>query len=136
MAKYSKEVLEAYQKAVEIREKAYAPYSKFKVGVALKFTDDKKYYLGHNVENASYPACTCAENVALANASIHHGLKNFEFMVLVTDTEDVAAPCGICRQKLCEFVPAEFPIYLSNLKGIQKTVTLKEILPYQFNKLS
>jgi cytidine deaminase len=135
MSQYPNDVLEALEEAKKTRERAHAPYSKFKVGVAIKFSDDDRVFTGHNIENIAYPSCACAEPVALHNAIINKGRDNFKFMVLVTDTDPVAAPCGMCRQILSEFFPDDLPIYLANLKGIQEVMNFSDLLPKKFDKL-
>lgn len=124
----------ALQFAHEARNRAYAPYSKFQVGACLKVKGQDLYFSGCNVENASYGATVCAERTAIHNAISQNGLIPFEFLLLLTDTNPVATPCGICRQTLAEFCPPEFPIHLANLSGVQKTLTLSELLPHQFEK--
>ncbi|MCC6138378.1 MAG: cytidine deaminase [Bdellovibrionaceae bacterium] len=132
--KYKPEILQAYKKAVEVRLKAHAPYSKFLVGACFKVKNSEEYISGCNVENASFGATVCAERVAVWKwVSGRKKTEALEFLVLVTDTENpVATPCGMCLQVLSEFIPAKFPIYISNLKGIQKEVQFKDLLPSTF----
>lgn len=129
---------EAYKQALEVRKKAYAPYSKFFVGAALKVKGDNELCLGCNVENASYGGTICAERSALLQAVARYGAKNFkpEYIVLVTGSEEVDSPCGMCLQVMSEFVDPDFPIHLSNLEGIRKTVAFKELLPRPFDESS
>ncbi len=117
--------------AKKAREKAYAPYSHFKVGAAL-LTKDGQAFTGCNVENSSFGASMCAERVAIFKA-ISMGERTFTEIAIVTDAEDPAMPCGICRQVLSEFVQ-DIKIYAANLKGKIKETTLKELLPYAFTK--
>lgn len=125
----------AYKKASEVRLRAHAPYSKFLVGACFKVKGQEKYIAGCNVENASFGATVCAERVAVWKwVSERAAGEELEFVVLVTDTENpVATPCGMCLQVMSEFVGAEFPLYISNLKGIQKEVRFKEFLPSTFS---
>ena len=84
-------------------ERAYAPYSDFRVGAALRSTDGN-IFVGCNVENSAYPAGICAERSALA-AAIAGGARQFDALVIVTEAEETTPPCGMCRQALVEFAP-------------------------------
>ena len=117
--------------AKKARENAYAPYSKFKVGAAL-LTKSGKVFTGCNVENSSFGASMCAERVAVFKA-VSEGEREFDAIAVVTDTEDPAMPCGMCRQVLSEF-SMDIKIYAANLNGKVKTTTLRELLPYAFTK--
>ena len=124
---------QAFQKAVEVRERAHAPYSKFHVGAALKVKGHDELCLGCNVENASYGGTICAERSAVLQAVAKYGKFEPEYLVLVTGSSTPDSPCGFCLQVLSEFVSADFKIHLSTLKGIQKTVSFKELLPRPFD---
>lgn len=120
-----KELLEA---ALVARERAYAPYSKFLVGAAVR-AESGKIYTGCNIENASYGLTVCAERNALFSA-VGAGERKFTALCVVGDTEGPISPCGACRQVMAEFkVPC---IILANLKGDVKEYTLEELLPYGF----
>ena len=120
-----KELLNA---ALEARLKAYAPYSKFLVGTAVR-AESGKIYTGCNIENASYGLTVCAERNALFSA-VGAGERKFTALCVVGDTEEPISPCGACRQVMAEFkVPC---IILANLKGDVKEYTLEELLPYGF----
>ncbi|MGN1400759.1 MAG: cytidine deaminase [Bacillus sp. (in: firmicutes)] len=112
------------------REKAYTPYSKFKVGAAL-LTKDGKVYEGCNIENAAYSLCNCAERTALFKA-YSEGEKEFAALAVVADTERPCSPCGACRQVIAELCPQDMTVYLTNLKGDVQETTVKDLLPGAF----
>ncbi len=113
-----------------IRQKAYSPYSKFKVGAAV-LAESGIVYIGCNIENASYSLTCCAERVALFDA-IKSGEQSFTAMAIVADTPGPITPCGSCRQVMSEFFNKETIIYLANLEGKEITVTMEELLPFSF----
>lgn len=115
--------------AMEAMEKAYAPYSKFKVGAAL-LAKDGRVFLGCNVENASFGATICAERTAVTKA-ISEGVREFEKIAIVASSGEYAAPCGICRQVLYEFMP-DGEVILDSLNEGMKEMKLKELLPMGF----
>ena len=121
---------ELVKKAIEARKKAYAPYSKFKVGAALEAANGK-VYTGCNVENASYGITVCAERVALFKA-VSDGVKIFKRLVIVADTKQPCSPCGICRQALYEFAP-NLEVVMANTKGKTKIIKFGELLPHPFS---
>jgi cytidine deaminase len=126
---------QAYELAKQVRLRAYAPYSKFLVGAVIKAKGHETLFAACNVENASYGGAVCGERNAIFQMVAGLGGKvEPEFMVLVTDTPDGALPCGFCRQVMSEFCSPDFPVHIANLKGIQKTYLLKELLPHAFNK--
>ena len=112
------------------REKAYVPYSNFKVGAAV-LTQSGAIYTGCNVENASYGLCNCAERTAIFKA-VSEGEREFVAIAIVADTEEPVAPCGACRQVMAEFEIQK--IIMSNLHNKQYIATLEELLPYSFEK--
>ncbi|WP_077326616.1 cytidine deaminase [Virgibacillus siamensis] len=118
--------------AVEIREKAYVPYSKFPVGAALKTTSGK-IYTGCNIENAAYPVSCCAERVAIFKA-ISDGERDFSEMAVAADTKRPVPPCGSCRQVMSEFFHSDTAIHLTNLDNDVKTITMEELLPFSFQQ--
>ena len=116
--------------ARQAREQAYAPYSTFKVGAAVRARSGR-VYAGCNVENAAYPQGWCAEASALA-AMILAGERELIEVAVLADGSDLVTPCGGCRQKLREFGAAELPIHLCDSSGVRRSVTLGELLPLSF----
>lgn len=119
---------ELYAAALKARENAYAPYSKFKVGAAVK-TKSGKIYSGCNVENGSYGLTCCAERCAIFNA-VSAGEYDFTAICITADTTLPVSPCGACRQVMQEFKIPQ--IILTNVHGDIKEFTLQELLPYEF----
>jgi cytidine deaminase len=115
--------------ALAARSLAYAPYSRFQVGAAA-LTASGRIFPGGNIENAAYPMTVCAERVALFSAYAA-GEREIVAMAVVTDTDDVASPCGACRQVIFELAPRA-GILLLNLKGQQRLVTPQDLLPHGF----
>jgi len=112
------------------RKNSYSPYSKYKVGAAIRLKDGK-VYSGCNVENSTYGATTCAEQVAILKAVSENGRIEILEVFVVTDSNPLAAPCGICRQVISEFGPRA-KIHIANLKGKIVTRKLKDLLPMAF----
>ena len=127
--------LELMKLAVEAREMAYAPYSKFRVGAAL-LAKNGKVYKGCNVENAAYSPTNCAERTALFKA-VSEGEREFTAIAIVGGMDetiaDFCAPCGVCRQVLAEFCDKDFRLVLGNPDNL-KVYTFEEILPFAFGK--
>jgi cytidine deaminase len=119
--------------AVAVRENAHAPYSNYLVGAALA-CDDETIVTGCNVENASYGATICAERNAVLHA-VATGRRVFLACVVVTQGNEPAFPCGMCRQVLSEFA-RDLPILLvaGAGTGTRKLVRLAEIFPGSFGK--
>lgn len=119
--------------AEKAMQKAYSPYSDFKVGAAL-LTENGKIYHGCNIENGAYSATNCAERTAFFTA-IYDGERNFEAIAVVGGKhgviEDYCPPCGICRQVMSEFCNKNFKIYLTDGRKISE-YTLGELLPESF----
>jgi cytidine deaminase len=116
-------------RAAEMMRSAYAPYSRFQVGAAL-LAPDGTIFGGCNVENASYPAGTCAERCALGTA-VAAGHQRFTAVVVCTAAADPTPPCGICRQALAEF-GLELEVISCNTSGAEARWTLAELLPSPF----
>ena len=114
------------------QNKAYAPYSKFKVGAAVRMSG--QIFQGANVENASYPLSVCAERNAIANAIIG-GATELQEVVVITDVSPPSSPCGGCRQVLREFAldPAAVKITAINPAGERRSWTLAELIPDGFS---
>ena len=145
---YSTEVVKAYDLAIIGFHRAYAPYSKFNVGAALKVKHSAEIIFGCNVENVSLGATICAErnaiNQALVRLSIDQvrvgeGPKDskmkpmeIEFAMVVADTKTPTMPCGMCLQCLNEFSNRQTTIYMANLEQIFGYVKLEQLLPAPF----
>lgn len=123
------------ESARSMKERAYAPYSKFPVGAALLLKDGTVIN-GVNVENVSFGATNCAERTAIFTA-IANGYKKGDFQAIAVggDTADFLPPCSICRQVLAEFCMPNMPVYLTNEKKEILELTLKDLLPYAFTDL-
>jgi len=117
--------------AISVRDKAYAPYSGFKVGAAIRCTSGV-VHRGCNVENAAYPEGTCAEAGAIA-AMIASGSTRIMEVYVVADSARPVPPCGGCRQKLAEFGDPDTPVTLATLKGEEMHTTIGALLPGGFN---
>lgn len=113
------------------RERAIAPYSKFRVGAAL-VTRAGRIYGGCNVENASYGLTVCAERVALLKA-LSEGEREFAAIAVVADTESPTPPCGPCRQLLWEYC-GDIPVVLANTTRTTARFQLAELLPHPFDR--
>jgi len=122
--------LELIESARQARERAFAPYSNFRVGAAVR-TKGGKIFTGCNVESASYGLTVCAERVAIWKA-VSEGEKEFERIAVVADTQELTPPCGVCRQILWEFC-GDMPVTFANLKGDVETVQMKDLLPRAFD---
>ena len=117
--------------AREVRENAYAPYSKFKVGAAVRGASGV-IYRGVNVENVAYPEGTCAEAGAIA-AMIAAGETELIEVAVIADSPTPVPPCGGCRQKIAEFADPTTPVTLCTTSGQSLTMTVAELLPGAFS---
>lgn len=127
------DIEELIDAAREVLGKAYAPYSRFRVGAALRDRDGR-IFSGCNLENASYGLTVCAERAAV-QAAVAAGSRKFAAMALVTEGNAVSSPCGACRQVLAEFCDAGFPVYVVSLHGGGEPVKhlLGDLLPHHFH---
>lgn len=116
--------------AVQARERAHAPYSRFKVGAALEAADGT-VITGCNIENATYGLSLCAERVAVFKA-VSDAITKFRRIAVVADTEVLTPPCGACRQILWEFC-GDVELTMANLSGRIETYTISEIFPRPFD---
>ena len=116
------------EKALGVRERAYAPYSNFKVGAAL-LTEKGNVYTGCNIESASYTPTICAERTAISKA-VSEGETNFKKIAIV-GSSDYTFPCGVCRQMIREF-GKDIEVIVANDVDDYKSFILEELLPYSF----
>ena len=116
--------------AMEARERAQAPYSRFKVGAALK-TRTGEIVTGCNIENASYGLSMCAERVAVFKA-VSEGLLDFDAVAVVADSKRLTPPCGPCRQILWEYC-GDVLVHMTDLSGRSRTMHLADLLPMPFD---
>lgn len=120
---------ELIAKAAAVRDRAYAPYSRFRVGAALLGADGD-VYVGCNVESAAFGAGLCAERAAIAQA-VAAGCRDFVRAAVISSQNTVCTPCGICRQMLYEFAP-ELEILCCRADGTYEVHTAAELLPKGF----
>lgn len=121
---------ELKQAALKVRENAYAPYSNFKVGAAVR-TVDGTVFVGCNVENVAYPEGTCAEAGAIA-AMVAAGQGEITEAYVVAGSPMPVTPCGGCRQKLAEFGAGDVRVTMATTGGVEQVMTLAELLPGAF----
>jgi cytidine deaminase len=112
------------------RQRAYAPYSKYRVGAAIRTKRNKVYSAG-NVENASYGMTVCAERCAVWSAVAAGETKDYDTIAIVIDDDRLPTPCGACRQVLAEFAP-NVRVVLATTAGRRKATTLSELFPDPF----
>lgn len=117
--------------AKAVRENAYAPYSNFKVGAAMRAISGK-IYVGANVENVSYPVGTCAEEAALA-AMIAAGETEVIEAYVIADAPAPVPPCGACRQRLKEFGKDDVVVWMGTTDGKEEATTIGDLLPGAFD---
>ncbi len=137
-----KDIQSLMTEAIEIRKKAYAPYSQFRVGAAI-LLDNGKIVLGSNQENAAYPSGLCAERVAIFFAGANYPEAKI-LKIAISATSDISVntapipPCGSCRQSISEYESKqESPIemyFMGEIGEIYKSDSLKNLLPFTFDK--
>ena len=123
-------VAELFRAAKAAQGAAYAPYSRFKVGAALR-TQSGKVYSGCNVENAAYPQGSCAEAGAIAGMALA-GERRIAEILVIGDGEALCTPCGGCRQRIREFADDSTPVHVAGPDRVRRTFTLGQLLPESF----
>ncbi len=123
--------MELIDHARVVRENAHAPYSKFKVGAAVK-TASGAVYTGCNVENVAYPEGTCAEAGAIA-AMCAAGEYEIAEIAVIADSPTPVPPCGGCRQKIAEFANPAAPVTLATMEGESQVTSVSALLPGAFD---
>jgi cytidine deaminase len=119
-----------FEAAKVAQRQAYAPYSRFKVGAAIR-TPSRAIFAGCNVENAAYPQGACAEAGAIS-AMVLAGERRIAEILVIGDGEALVTPCGGCRQRIREFAGPDTPIHIAGPEGVRTTFTLDQLLPYSF----
>ncbi len=130
MSKSADPLAELFAAAKAAQAKAHAPYSKYRVGAALR-TPDGTIYVGGNVENASYPEGWCAETSAIAAMAAGGGRRIAEICV-IGDGDALCTPCGGCRQRIREFADDATLIHVAGPEGVRSTFRLSALLPESF----
>ena len=120
------------QTALTVRERAYAPYSRFKVGAAVR-DENGAVHAGANVENAAYPISQCAEASAIG-AMIAAGGREIREIAVVGGGKALCTPCGGCRQRILEFAKLSTSVHVGGPNGLRKTFVLSELLPESFGR--
>ncbi len=120
---------ELVEHAVRVRENAHSPYSKIRVGAALR-SKDGRIFTGCNVENASYGLTLCAERSAVVKA-VSEGVREFTAIAITTNRENALMPCGACRQVLFEFAP-KLRVLVVGTSGKRREISLDQLLPEAF----
>ena len=119
-----------FEAARSVQAKAHVPYSRFKVGAAIRTANDR-IFAGCNVENAAYPQGACAETGAIS-AMVAAGETRIAEMLVIGDGEHLVTPCGGCRQRIREFARPDTVIHIAGPSGVRRSFTLDELLPYSF----
>jgi len=119
------------QAAINVWERAYAPYSNFKVGAAIRGASGA-VYVGCNVENVAYPEGICAEAGAIA-AMVAAGETKLTEVYVIAGSPSPVPPCGGCRQKLAEFGAGDVPVTMATISGAEQATTIAALLPGAFD---
>ena len=119
-----------FRAARAAQDKAYAPYSRFRVGAALR-TPSGAVFSGCNAENAAYPQGACAETGAIS-AMVAAGERRIAEILVTGDGEALVTPCGGCRQRIREFASPDTPVHIAGQEGVRRSFTLDELLPFSF----
>jgi cytidine deaminase len=119
-----------FEAAAAVRERAYAPYSQFRVGAAIRGAGGG-LHVGCNVENAAYPSGTCAEEAAIA-AMIATGETRIAAIAVLGSGDTPVTPCGACRQRIREFGAPSTPIHAGCAGGARQSLVLEDLLPHAF----
>jgi cytidine deaminase len=122
-------IQELIRQAVSAKQRAYAPYSNYRVGAAV-YGETGRVYSGCNIENASFGATICAERTAIFKA-VSEGERKLLGLALVADDKESISPCGICRQVMAEF-GLTMPVYMAMSDGSYEVMTVEELLPRSF----
>jgi cytidine deaminase len=130
MASAPESLKELFKKALLVRERAYAPYSLYKVGAAIR-TSTGEIFTGCNVENASYGGSICAERAAVLKAVSEKGKIAITQVMVVTQADPAWPPCGMCRQVIAEF-EKNTEIYASTVDGLYEEFDFEDLLPHAF----
>lgn len=133
MSALPENILLLFERAKEAQQHSYSPFSRFKVGAAIK-TSSGKIFTGTNIENASYGLTLCAESTALAQfimgAERHHLITE---VLTIGSSKEPCYPCGACRQRLAEFCSPDALFHVCQQEDYVQTFTLHELLPYAFS---
>lgn len=122
------------EELIKLLDKAYAPYSKFKVAAIIE-TADGKFIPGVNVENASYGAAICAERNAVTTAvAMGYRKGDFKKIYIMVSGDKLSMPCFICRQVIVEFFDKDSEIVLISKNGEEERHTVSELCPYPFDE--
>ena len=130
MSKSAEALAELFAAAKAAQARAYAPYSRFKVGAALR-APSGAIYVGGNVENAAYPNGVCAETSAIS-AMAAAGERRIAEICVIGVGEALCTPCGGCRQRIREFADGETLVHVAGPEGVRRTFRLAELLPESF----